>query len=326
MLREPSIRADLVALIAWWRYLRGVRPTLVFAGTPKAGMLGIVAGFLAGVPCRVYHVRGLRLETSSGLSRLMYSMLERLVFGMATSALVVSQSLMDRLIELRLAPMEKLQVLGGGSSNGVDLHRFYSNREIYEESAGSPVVINAGLPTVGFVGRLHRDKGISVLIDASLELSKRGVQHKLLVVGGADDGTADEIARRLQRLSAPAVVTGAVEDVSPFYAQMDVLCLPSRREGFPNVVLEAAAAGVPAVVSNATGAIDSVVDGVTGHVFAMDDTEALADALEMMIRDERWRRRAGEAARQFVERTFDRSIVQGHVVEYLRIAAEGVDR
>jgi glycosyltransferase involved in cell wall biosynthesis len=311
MARNPSFVGDLKSLLEWLGVVREVRPHLVSVGTPKAGLLGILAARILRVPRRVYHLRGLRLETSKGVGRLLLKSAEKFVVSGSHRVLSVSYSLQDRALELGVASAEKLTVLGYGSSNGVDLKAF--DRSNFSEAELEALRASTGLdpsaPVVGFVGRLTEDKGLKVLAEARALLHKRGIDHQLLVVGGIDGRGGDTFVSTVMTTGRPAFVTGRVMDPAIYYQLMDVLCLPTLREGFPNVVLEAAAAGIPAVTTDATGAIDSVVNGETGFIAHMDSAQEIADLLEKLLSSESLRTSLGEKAKARATEFYSRESV-----------------
>lgn len=309
MVRDPSIVADLRALVAWIRLLKVIRPDVISVGTPKAGLLGGIAGLVTRVPKRVYMLRGLRMETTRGMQRAILAAVERLTMASAHQVLSVSQSLREKAIRLKLARASKLVVLGAGSSNGVQASDFskssFTEAELTSLRASLGIV--DGVPVVGFIGRLNNDKGLDVLTAARAILAASSVDHQLLVVGGADGPTSPpdlepSIGRR-------AIETGHVSKPAVYYQLMDLVCLPTRREGFPNVVLEAAAAGVPTVTTDATGAVDSVVHGITGMVTKVGSAEELARAMATLIADEALRHQLGQRAAQRVSELYDRPAV-----------------
>lgn len=322
MARQPSPFSDLRALFAWVRLLRGTRPTVTLVGTPKAGLLGGLAAALVRIPRRVYLLRGLRLETATGAQRIVLTALERLAMRCATDVVAVSASLRQRAIELRLVAPDGIQVLGSGSSNGVDLSAADSIDAGRMTELRTQLGIGDGAPVIGFVGRLTKDKGIEVLAAAMRLLAQRGVAYRLLVVGPIDDSQSGELLTTLRDTGTPPIETGHVTDPAPYYRLMALLCLPTLREGFPNVVLEAAAAGIPTVTTDATGARDSVIDGVTGLISKAGDAGSLADCLaDLLTATPAKRKKMGEMARARAEAEFARPLVWANMEAHLRAGA-----
>lgn len=318
MARRPAPIADAVALCRWVFLLLRLRPDVTSVGTPKAGFLGGIAGWLTRVPTRIYLLRGLHLETATGARLKLLSILEKLSFATAHKALAVSPSLRARAVGLGLVRSGKIAVLGAGSSNGVDLLHYHPGENGQEDAdrLATELGLDRSVPVIGFVGRLSEDKGLAQLAKARDRLHASGIDHQLLVVGGIDDSAAPGVLKEMERSGRPPVQTGHVRDTAPYYRLMDVLCLPTRREGFPNVVLEAAATGVPTVTTNATGAIDSVVDGETGLVTQIDSASDLADGLATLIGDAWLRKRMGEASRQWVYDHYRRPLVWSLLDEF----------
>ncbi|MGO1852399.1 MAG: glycosyltransferase family 4 protein [Microbacteriaceae bacterium] len=321
--RDPAPLRDLRSLVAWVRLLRSLRPEIVFVGTPKAGLLGTVAAALTRVPIRLYHMRGLRLETTRGVARLILTLLERATFGASTGAVAVSVSLRNRLIELGLTRADKVVVLGRGSSNGVDTTRFRPAAPGMPVDLRAELGLNRDVPVIGYVGRIHRDKGVQVLLEASAMLMQRGIDHRIVVIGRSEDPVIQKMIEQLPPQKRPLVV-GPVEDTAPYYHVMDILCLPTFREGFPNVVLEAAASGIPVVTTDATGAVDSVLPGRTGAIAIAGSSISLADQLGLMLTDSRVRVEFGRNAREFAVEDFSRATVWSNTVQYLSELASTV--
>ncbi|MGV2982236.1 glycosyltransferase family 4 protein [Microbacterium sp. AGC85] len=316
MRREPSPVQDFRALVTWTSELRAIRPDVIWAGTPKAALLATIAGWILRVPERIYVVRGLRLETAGGALRRILVGLEKLTFALSTRAVVVSPSLRSELVRLGLANPTKLVVLGQGSSNGVDTQRFRPRASDDEtvRTLQHQIGLAHGIPVVGFVGRLTADKGFTLLKAAIERLVEQRIDFQLLVIGGAE-GQSSVDTDPLDE--SRVFFTGHVADTSPYYALIDVLCLPTRREGFPNVVLEAGASGVPTVTTNATGAIDSVIDGLTGRVVNKDSDSELASALADLISDPELRREYGNRSREWVVQHFRQALVWENLEAHL---------
>lgn len=319
MRRKPAPVADVRAFAQWLRLLRRVKPDVVLIGTPKAAFLGLLAAALLRIPLRIYHLRGMRLETETGFARLLYWVIEKLTFASSTSVLSVSESVKQLVTRLNLTKESKVTVLGRGSSNGVDITRFQPSRESRVASLRRVGLekLDPSVPTVGFVGRLTIDKGVRVLLKASRLLTERQCQHRLVLVGPFEDAALDAERVKVQNLANPPVFVGPVDDVRPYYRVFDIVCLPSFREGFPNVALEAAASGLPMVTTNATGAVDAILDQVTGITTTVGDADALAGALMRLLASQELRASMGIAGRRMVETYFARDSVQTAIAEYI---------
>lgn len=317
MRREPAPLADVMALRELVRVLRAVRPDVLYAGTPKAGLLAMVAGRVVGVPSRYYVLHGLRLEGARGVGRSLLSLFERASLRLATHTFAVSRSVRERVLHLRLTTADRISVIGSGSANGIDLARFRPSGWPSDElrQRRSDTGLDPALPTVGFVGRLTRDKGLDVLATALDEVEAGGRRVQLLVVGGVDDASGQAVVARLEGGRFRLTMTGHVLDPSSYYPVMDVLCLPSYREGFPTVVLEASASGLPVVVSDATGVVDAVLPGRTGLVVPVGRPDALARALERLIDQPAVRREMGDQGVDWVTTSLSRSVVVSAVVD-----------
>lgn len=301
MVREIALLADLRALASWVSLCRNEKPGVVVAATPKASMLALVAARVTGVAHRLYYLGGLRLEGESGRRRSLLAAMERLTGGCATQVVANSPSLARRAAELGLFRAAKVRRTEPGSSHGVDSAHFAPRPA--DPTLAARLGLDLGRPVVGLVGRLTHDKGIDPLVEALRLLGSRDVDVQLLVVGPQDEPDSAAYLERLRALGT-VVTVGRVDDVRPFFALMDLHVLPSLREGFPNVVLEAAAMGLATVTTDATGCVDSVRDGETGLVVPAGAAAPLADALAALLSDDERRRRMGDAARAWVSTEF----------------------
>jgi glycosyltransferase involved in cell wall biosynthesis len=309
MRRPLAPIADLVSLVCLWRFLGKRRPDVVEFSTPKAGLLGSLAAWLRRVPHRVYLLRGLKLETSTGMKRGMLLLAERLAAACAHVVLCNSESLHARALALGIAPARKLVVLGEGSSQGVDTARFAPGpTDVRKRLNLEPDAL-----VIGFVGRLTRDKGVPELMEAFEMVRAVEPSARLLLVGWFDEAEdALEPGLRARIVAHPHIrCTGFVGDTAAYYRAMDLMVLPTRREGFPNAVLEAAATGVPVITTSATGSRDSVVDEVTGLLIAPGSPSAIAGAVLTLLHDPARRLRMGHAARGWTCERFESNRVLG---------------
>jgi glycosyltransferase involved in cell wall biosynthesis len=325
MTRAITPLADVVALVRLVRILRQLRPTIVQAGTPKGGLLGVLAAWLVGVPVRIYHVRGLPLTTAGGLRRRLLRLTERIACRAATRVLCVSRSMRDVIVSERICDAGRVEVLLQGSSNGVDSDRFDSRKAAeWRRSTRQQLGIPADAVVIGFVGRLVREKGLVELVDAWRRLRAAKPGARLLLIGPFEheDPLPPDIRHGLETDSR-VHLTGVAWDTPSLYAAMDVLCLPSHREGFPNVLLEAAAMQLPVVASDVPGVVDALQAGQTGTLVSARDAEALAAALARYADDPALRASHGAQGRAWVLERFTQERIWTAFDQFYRgLAAE----
>lgn len=314
MSRQIAPAADARALRRWIALLRQERPALVVTTTPKASLLGMLAARLTRVPRRVYYIGGLRLEGERGRRRELLTVMERTTASSAGVVVVNSPSLAREVLAHKLTRRSKLRVIEPASSHGVDSEHFTPREP--DAALRDRLGLVEGAPVLGFVGRVTADKGIGALVGALRLLRDRGRPVQLLVVGSQDEQDSQEWVDRLGR-EASVVLTGQVADIRPYVALMDVHVLPSRREGFPNAVLETGAMGVPSVTTRATGAVDSVRDGETGLLVDVDNPAQLADAVGWLLADPGLASRLGAAAREVAVRDFQPQAVVASFVGHI---------
>ncbi len=294
--------ADLLSLVRLWLLLGRLGPEMVEFSTPKAGLLGSLAALLRGVPRRIYVLRGLRLESATGLNARAMLIGERISAACAHVVLCNSLSLREKALELGVARPAKLKLLGDGSSIGVDTRRYSPGPSDVRERLG----LGSEAQVIGFVGRLTRDKGVPELFEAFHAILDVMPAATLLLVGWFDeseDALGWDLRARIQ--NHPRIhMTGYVRDTAPYYRAMDLMVLPTWREGFPNVVLEAAATGIPVVTTLSTGSRDSVVPEVTGLLIPPGLPEAISEAVLKLLRDPERRQRMGKSARAWVQQHY----------------------
>jgi len=307
--REMRPLQDLVTLLKIYFVLRKIRPHVVNASTPKAGLLGMLAAWFLRVPVRIYTLRGLRLETTHRLRRWVLLVCEWLTSACAHRVICVSRSLRDAYLKLQCTTSEKTLVLKSGSSNGVDAEKFRATPQLLNQA--SQVRREYGIPrdslVVGFVGRLTRDKGIADLLDVFEHVEPKFPGVHLLVVGDFEAGDRVDSALRHRILNHHRIhVTGMVdlEQVAAFYRTFDLLLFPSMREGFPNAVLESQASELAVVGYAATGTLDAIEDGATGAIVTLGDRGGLAASVSRYLSDELLRGEHGRAGRVRVEKNF----------------------
>jgi len=316
MRRKITPIADIVSLYRLWRLLGNLKPDMAEFSTPKAGLLGMLAARLCGVPRRIYILRGLKLETTTGIKRRVLLAAERLAAACAHFVLCNSESLRAEALSLGIAPAAKLLLLGAGSSRGVNTQQYSPGESDIRQRYSIPP--NAHV--VGYVGRLTRDKGLPELVDAFDTILLAEPSSHLLLVGWFD-AAEDLLARHVRsRIESHLRIhlTGFVDDPAAYYRAMDVMVLPSWREGFPNVVLEAAATGIPVITTFSTGSRDSVVPEVTGLLIPPGYPEAISEAVLKLLRNPNLRLRMGKAARDWVHENYADELVLGSAATYYK--------
>jgi glycosyltransferase involved in cell wall biosynthesis len=267
----------------------------------------MLAGFFRQVPIRIGIIHGIRFETTLGFKRKISWIAEKITALCSHRIICVSDSVKRKMNDFCLAKQDRMYVPGHGSVNGLNSSRFQLNSEVIRQSLAirQKYSIPPGVPMIGFVGRIVRDKGIIELIESYKKILVIKPETRLMIVGPNETG--DPIPKECAEWlgSHPHVIlTGNCTNVVPYYNLFDLLVLPSYREGFGVVVLEAVAMGVPTIGFNATGIVDSIVDGETGMIVPMKDSEALADAILKYLEQPKLRFQHGLNGRKRVVRDF----------------------
>jgi len=304
--RKVAPLADLAALVKLFLHFRRERYAAVGSVTPKAGMLALLAAALARVPVRVHIFTGQVWATRSGWRRSLLKAADRLMARLATHVLADSPSQREFMIAEGVAPAEKIRVLGDGSICGVDGTRFCPDaalRAVIRRAQGIPEEAVVFL----FLGRLNRDKGVLDLAEAFAALGNPDAW--LLVVGPDEAGMRAAMETHLGTAQARCRFVGYTDRPEDFMAAADVFCLPSYREGFGMVVVEAAAAGIPAVASRIYGVTDAVAEGVTGLLHRPGDVAEIVRDMRAVADDPARRAALGRAARERALRLFSSETV-----------------
>lgn len=320
---------DLWALLRLTKILRQLRPHIVHGHTPKGGLLSMIGSWWCGVPVRIYHIHGLPLVTATGMKRQLLKWTEKLSCRHASQVYCVSESVRKVAIAEGLCPAEKVKVLLKGSINGIDAAQRF-NPDRFDAQARDEVRQKYGIPAdalvVGFVGRMVRDKGVVELAQAWTKLRKEFPNLHLLVVGGFEpqDPIPLEIQKQLESDERVHLAGWLGASAIPkLCLAMDILALPSHREGFGIVSLEAAAMRLPVVASRVPGCIEGVIPDVTGALVPAYDANALADALTVYLRNPSLRNQHGNAGRMRVLEDFKPEDLSNAIYqEYLRLLKE----
>lgn len=317
MTRSISPLADLLALWRLYRMFRHEKFHIVHSHTPKAGLLGMIAARAAGVPVRIHTFAGTATDDLEGFKWKVIKYTDRVTALFATHCLAISHSLRQLLVDRGACPPDKIEVLLSGSSNGIDLGRFSPSPEIDGRAARirKELKIPEAAPVIVFIGRVVRDKGVVELVEAFGRVASRRPDAHLVLVGPWEqelDPLPESTVERIKH--SPAVHSvGFQEDIEAYLAMSSILAVPTYREGFGNVFIQAAAMMRPVVGTRIPGVINAVSDGENGVLVPPRDADALAGVLQRLLDFPEERNKMGKAGRAFVERNFER----GRILEAL---------
>lgn len=289
MSRKITPFSDLVAVVQLFLFLKKEKPLVVHSHTPKAGIVAMLAAKLARVPIRLHTVAGLPLMETNGPKRKLLEAVEKVTYSCATRIYPNSRGLFDFLVTNEFIAENKMKVIGNGSSNGIDTAYFSPDK--ISETQQKYLRISLGIQNDDFVfvfvGRLVGDKGINELVFAFKNANQHNKRLKLLLVGTPEMDldplqavTQLEIAHHKNIISV-----GFQEDIRPYLAISDALVFPSYREGFPNVVLQAGAMGLPAIVTNINGCNEIIKDGQNGIIIPVKNSDAIEKAFFKLMKD-----------------------------------------
>lgn len=315
--RRISLVSDILALIELWRFFRSSRFDCVHSIMPKAGLLSMLAAAAANVPCRFHTFTGQVWATRTGIARWFLMSMDWLIATLATAVLTDSLSQRDFLIANKIVKAQKITVLGNGSIVGVDTLRFAPN-PVARVQGRRDLGIGDNAFVFLFVGRLNRDKGVNDLLKAFAEIAGGHPGMHLLLVGPDEDGYDSYIANLPEASRQRIHRVGFTAWPEQFMAISDVICLPSYREGFGSVLIEAAAGGLPAVASRIYGISDAVVDGVTGILHEPGNIAEMVLCMLRLAQDEPLLQRMGAAARARAIDDFSEEILTAAFDDFYR--------
>ncbi len=324
MTRQITPVKDLISLIKLIRLFKKEKPAIVHTHTPKAGILGMLAANLVGVPIRLHTVAGLPLMVSKGFKHSILEAVEKLTYACAIKVYSNSKGLEQFILENKYAPAEKIKVITNGSSNGIDTSYFNPNQfsNEHKQVLRHDLGIQEDDFVFIFVGRLVGDKGINELVKAfkSLSLSeelRKRVYLRLLLVGPFEsklDPLESDILREIES-NRNIINVGFQADVRPYFAISNALAFPSYREGFPNVVMQAGAMGLPSIVSDINGCNEIIENCKNGLLIPTKNTEALQEALLRLAEDKKFYNHLQSQSRKMITSRFDQKLLWEALLE-----------
>jgi glycosyltransferase involved in cell wall biosynthesis len=314
MTRTITPFKDLRAVWQLYKLFKAEKPFMVHSHTPKAGTLSMLAAKLAGVPHRLHTIAGLPLLEATGFKRKLLNAVERFTYACATKIYPNSYGLQTIILEHKFTAKEKLKVIANGSSNGIDTSYFNPdtlNGIVDKTRLRKELNIDKNDFVFVFMGRLVADKGINELILAFNSLCKEHDAIKLLLVGTYENELDPLKPETLQIINTnrDMVSTGWVDDVRPYLAVSNALAFPSYREGFPNVVMQAAAMKLPGIVTNINGCNEIIKNKETGLIIPVKDEIALYDAMKYILTHQEEAKLMGVKSRAHIMANFERRVV-----------------
>jgi capsular polysaccharide biosynthesis glycosyltransferase capM len=323
MSRKITPFQDLKSLWEMWNFLRKEKPQIAHTHTPKAGIIGMLAARLAGVPHRLHTVAGLPLMEATGIKRKILNFVEKLTYSSATRVYPNSKGLYDFILQNNFTQSNKLKIIANGSSNGINTTFFSPAQvtEIEKVALREKLNIQPDDFVFVFVGRIVSDKGINELIKAFSELqaaeNNEQIGIKLLLVGGLESDLDPLNPETLAEINQnrDIISVGFQQDVRPFFAIADALAFPSYREGFPNVVMQAGSMGLPSIVSDINGCNEIIVEGENGLIIPPKNVEKLKEKMLTLAKDKNLYAKLKENSRRMIENRYEQSVVWKALLE-----------
>lgn len=313
MTRKITPLKDVLAVIKLYFFLKKTRPFIVHSHTPKAGIVGMLAAKLAGVPHRLHTVAGLPLLEVTGLKRRVLDAVEKFTYSCATMVYPNSLGLKKIILDNNYCDSKKLKVLANGSSNGIDTS--YFNPELYSDEQNLKLKNELGIQADDFVfifvGRLVKDKGINEMVAAFEHVQKENTKVKLLLIGDYENDLDPLNSQTVESINNnPSIIAaGFKNDVRPYLAIANVLVFPSYREGFPNVVMQAGAMGLPSIVSDINGCNEIIIDQENGLIIPVKDEMAIFLAMKKVVSNSSLTSTMISNSRQMIVSRYEQKVV-----------------
>lgn len=301
MEREISILKDFKSLLSLIVFFYKQKPFVVLANSPKASLLSIIAAYLTNVPNRIYYVHGLRYQTTKGFKKKLLMFMEHITCLLATKVIAVSYG-MKKILQQDRITKKDISIIWNGSVNGVDIDFFDRNKveDIYIEN------ISPNDFVFGFIGRIVKDKGIEELINVFKKIKNIHNNIKLLILGEIE--LHNSILKSTEEYiltDKDIIYVGRQSDVRPFIKKMNILVLPTHREGFGMVVIEAGAMEVPTIVTNIHGCSETIEDNKTGLLINLKDESDLYSKMLSAIENKNLCTTLGKNARERISKMYN---------------------
>lgn len=299
---------DVKSLFALIRLIYKEKPWMVHTMTPKAGLLGMIAAWVCMVPVRMHTFTGLIFPASKGIKRVLLKTTDKITCACATIINPEGNGVKNDLLKNNITNIDKLYVIGNGNVNGIDVSYFNRTESVLRKAKN---IRKKKYTTFCFIGRIVGDKGINELIEAFIKLTNEFTKCRLIMVGDFED-KIDPIKPTNKKIifeNQQIIFTGWQDDIRPFLAASDIFVFPSYREGFPNVVLQAGAMGLPCIVTDINGCNEIIHNKVNGLIIPSKNTNALLNAMRYMYLNKKERINMGHKSRELIINRYNRPYV-----------------
>ena len=319
MSRKITPIHDLIAVVKLFLFLKKEKPLIVHSHTPKAGILAMIAAKCAGVPIRMHTVAGLPLMETKGLKRTVLESVEKLTYSCATMVYPNSKGLYDFIIANKFTNKGKIKIIANGSSNGIDTKHFAPEQvsQSLQQILKTKLQIQRDDFVLIFVGRLVGDKGINEVVQAFKQITKNNLNVKLLLVGMYEknldplhESTHEEI-----NTNKNIIFAGFQKDIRPYLAISNALVFASYREGFPNVVLQAGAMGLPSIVTDINGCNEIIINEKNGIIIPVKNSEATEKAVLRMIYEKDFFTSLQSNTREMIRSRYEQKLIWESILE-----------
>jgi glycosyltransferase involved in cell wall biosynthesis len=318
MSRSIAPIKDLVSLVKMYFLFKKEKPQIVHSITPKAGLLSMTAAYFAGVPVRMHTFTGLIFPYKKGLMQTLLLFMDKVLCRFATHIFPEGEGVKSDLQRYKVTT-KPLHVLANGNVNGIDTAYFDQNQvsESEQLTLRKELQLNLSDFVFVFVGRLVADKGVNELVAAFSELSKTNTHCKLLLVGPLESELDPLSAATLQAISnnRSIISVGFQADIRSYLSISNVFVFPSYREGFPNVVLQAGAMGLPCIVTNISGSNEIIQDNSNGIVIPVRDTQSLLTQMDLLLQDNVLTNNLAQSAREIIVTRYKQQMVWEAVLD-----------
>jgi glycosyltransferase involved in cell wall biosynthesis len=319
MTRKITPIKDLISLIKLTKYLIKTKPLIVHSHTPKAGIIAMLSAKIANVPLRLHTVGGLPLMESDGIKQKILIFVEKLTYSCATNVYSNSVGLYDFILESKFLKKNKLKIIANGSTNGINTS-YFSNDTISglekDKLKESLSIKNEDFVFV-FVGRLVGDKGINELVEAFKRLVLYNSNVKLLLVGHEEihlDPLSESTLAEI-KLNQNIISVGYQNDIRPYLSISNCLVLPSYREGFPNVVMQAGSMGLPSIVTDINGCNEIIIDNKNGILVEVKNSYSIEKAMNNLCNNSLLYNKLKSSSRELITSRYEQKKVWNYILE-----------